>query len=176
MKKTLGFTSFEFYFVMSVIGIIVLIATQRYLQLAEETKRLSFEVVAKNFNAAVYNHHARWIMAQQQIKTFQLNVDGLDIQFSPHGWPLVVLNQSRIATDASVNNCLGLWNNLLQNPPSISYSGGDPFGSRRYHLNITLEGACQFELITEHPGEFYFEYAPVSGKVQFFTPPVTKNN
>ena len=52
MKKTLGFTSFEFYFVLSVIGIIVLVAMQRYVYLAEETKRLSFEVVAKHFNAS----------------------------------------------------------------------------------------------------------------------------
>jgi len=176
MKKTLGFTSFEFYFVMSIIGILVLIATQRYLQLAEETKRLTFEAVAKNFNAAVYNHHARWIMAQQQAKTFQLNVDGLDIQFSPHGWPLAVLTKEPLAAGVSVNSCLSLWNSLLQNPPSISYYDGGPYGSRRYHLSLSLENACRFELITEQPGEFYFEYAPYFGRVLFFTPPITKNN
>jgi MSHA pilin protein MshB len=176
MKKTLGFTSFEFYFVMSVIGIIVLVAMQRYLQLAEETKRLSFEVVAKHFNASVYNHHARWIMAQQQTKTFRLEVDGLDIQFSPQGWALAVINNNTKISDVSLASCLSLWNNLLQNPPSISYDGGDPYGSRAYHLSVPQEGACRYELITEYPGEFYFEYAPLSGRIIFHTPPITKNN
>ena len=180
MKKMLGFTSFEFYFVMSVIGIIVLVAMQRYLQLAEETKRLSFEVVAKHFNASVYNHHARWIMAQQQIKTFRLEVDGLDIQFSPQGWPLAANNNTKVS-DVSLVSCLSLWNNLLQNPPSISYEGGDPYGSRAYHLEVLHlevlpERSCRFEMVTERPSEFYFDYMPFSGKVIFHSPPITKNN
>ena len=176
MKKNLGFTSFEFYFVMSVIGIIVLVAMQRYVQLAEETRRLSFEVVAKHFNAAVYNNHARWIVAQQHTKTFRLKLDGVDIQFSPQGWPLAVLTNEPMVAGVSVNSCLSLWQSLLQNPPSISYYGGDPYGSRHYHLSLSLENACRFELITEQPGQFYFEYAPYFGKVLFFTPPITKNN
>ncbi len=176
MKKTLGFTSFEFYFVMSVIGIIVLVATQRYLQLAEETKRLSFEVVAKHFNASVYNHHARWLIAQKQTKVFQLDVDGLDVQFSPQGWALAVANNNTQTSDVSSASCLSLWNNLLQNPPSISYEGGDPYGSRVYHLEILPEGGCRFELVTARPKEFYFDYMPFSGKVIFHSPPIAINN
>ena len=176
MKKMLGFTSFEFYFVMSVIGIIVLVAMQRYLQLAEETKRLSFEVVAKHFNGSVYNHHARWIMAQQQAKTFRLEVDGADIHFSPQGWALAVINNNTKISDVPLVSCLSLWNNLLQNPPSISFEGGDPYGSRTYHLEVLPEGGCRFELVTERPNEFYFDYMPFSGKVIFHSPPITKNN
>jgi hypothetical protein len=176
MKKMLGFTSFEFYFVISVIGIIVLVAMQRYSQLAEETKRLSFEVVAKHFNASVYNHHARWIMAQQQTKIFLLNIEGLDIQFTAQGWPSAVVTEKPLLPVVSIASCLSLWNNLLQNPPSISYDGGDPYGSRIYHLSVSREGACRFELITESPGEFYFEYAPLSGRVIFHSLPITKNN
>ena len=176
MKKTLGFTSFEFYFVLSVIGIIVLVAMQRYVYLAEETKRLSFEVVAKHFNASVYNHHARWIMAQQQTKTFQLNIDGLDIQFTPLGWPLAVVTEKPLSPVVSVANCLSLWNNLLQNPPSISSDIGDTYGSRIYHLSVSQEGACRYELITKSPDEFYFEYAPLSGRIIFHTPPITRKN
>lgn len=176
MKKMLGFTSFEFYFVMSIIGIIVLVAMQRYVQLAEETKRLRFEVVAKHFNAAVYNHHARWIMAQQQTKIFRLDVDGLDIQFSPQGWPLEVISKNAKTSGVSVGSCLSLWGNLLQNPPSISFGGGDLYGSRAYHLTLLPEGGCRFELVTDSPSEFYFDYMPFSGKVMLHSPPITKNN
>ena len=177
MKKMLGFTSFEFYFVLSVIGIIVLVGMQRYLYLAEETRRLSFEVVAKHFNASVYNYHARWIMAQQQTKTFQLSIDGLAIQFSSQGWPLAVAAEKPLSPVVSVASCLSLWNNLLQNPPSISSAGGDPYGSRIYHLSVSPEvNSCRFELITEHSEQFYFEYSPLSGGVVFHAPPITENN
>jgi hypothetical protein len=176
MKKTLGFTSFEFYFVMSVIGIIVLIATQRYLQLAEDTKRISFEVIAKNFSAAVYSHHARWIMAQSQTSTRQLHLDGLDILFSAEGWPLAIVRGEPLSPEVSTISCLSLWNKLLQNPPSISSDGHDPYGSYTYRLSLPQAGTCRFELASEPPGEFYFEYVPLSGIFIFHLSPITKNN
>lgn len=176
MKKMLGFTSFEFYFVMSIIGIIVLIATQRYLQLAEETKRLSVEVVAKHFSAAVYNHHTRWIMAQSQSSTRQLNIDGLNVLFSSDGWPLAIAAHEPLPSAVSTTSCLSLWNHLLQNPPSISSEGHGVYGSQAYHLSLPQVGSCRFELVSQQPGEFYFEYEPLSGRVIFHTLPITKNN
>ena len=92
MKRSLGFTRFEFYFVVSIVGILVLIATQRYRHLADETKRLSFDVIAKHFSAAVYNHHARWILTQPKTNTRQINIDGLNILFSDDGWPIALRN------------------------------------------------------------------------------------
>lgn len=175
MKKMLGFTSFEFYFVMSVIGIIALVAMQRYLQLAGETKRLGFEVVAKHFNASVYNYHARWIMAQSQASTHQLQVDGFNILFSTEGWPLAIMTGEPLKYEVSTNSCLGLWHNLLQNPPSIS-SEGEDYGTHAYHLSLPQAGTCRFEMVSEPRGTFYFEYAPVSGHVIFYMPSSTKNN
>lgn len=176
MKKMLGFTSFEFYFVMSVIGIIVLIATQRYLQLAEETKRLSIEVVAKNFSAVVYNHHARWIMAQSQTSTRQLYIDGVNVLFSNEGWPLAIAASEQLVSEVSTASCLSLWNHLLQNPPSISVEGSAPYGSHAYHLSLPQVTRCRFELVSQQPGEFYFEYEPLSGRLIFHTLAITKNN
>jgi hypothetical protein len=177
MKKNLGFTSFEFYFVMSAIGLVVLVGLQRYLQLAEETQRFSFEVIAKHFNASVYNHHARWIMAQQQqTKVSELTVENIKIQFSPQGWPVSIAAQEPEPKIASLKGCLSLWNNLLQNPPSISYEGGDAYGTRAYHLSFSPEANCRFEFITDYPAEFYFDYEPLSGKVMFHSPPLTKSN
>jgi MSHA pilin protein MshB len=176
MKKAQGFASFEFYFVMSIIGIIALIAIQRYTQVAEETKRLSFDVLAKHFQAAVLNYHSRWIMVQQQTKTFPLPIDGLDVQFTAEGWPIDIGVGEQLSPVASASSCLRLWENLLQNSPPISYEGGEPYGSYAYHVRFSLENGCRYELVTENPGEFYFEYSPVSGEVLFHMPPITKNN
>lgn len=176
MKKNLGFTSFEFYFVMSVIGLIVLVGLQRYLQLAEETKGLKVEILSHYFSASVYNHHARWLMAQQQENKLLMTIDGVDIQFSKGGWPLAVVTNKPLVNGPTVSGCLSLWNSFLQNPPAVSYEGGDAYGTRAYHLSLSPEANCRFEFITKHPNEFYFDYDPASGKVIFHSPSITKNS
>lgn len=186
MKKALGFTSFEFYFVMSVVGIIMLVAIQRYLQLAEDTKRFSFEVVAKHFSAAVYNHHARWIVTQQHSKARRLDVEDMAVedmavQFTSEGWPLAIVTEKPLAPAVTapavtVAGCLSLWHNLLQNPPSVSYEGGSPYGSRMYHLVLLPDIGCRFALVTEPAHEFYFDYMPFLGQIIFHSPAIAKNN
>src|SRR5437868_1938693 len=92
MKTNAGFSSFEFYFVMVVIGLIMLIGLQRYFQLAEDVKRFSFEVLAQHFNTAVYNFHTQWLLAQAdggQKNTVEL--EGVNVHFSDKGWPLSVV-------------------------------------------------------------------------------------
>ncbi|RYY01664.1 MAG: hypothetical protein EOO53_16870 [Gammaproteobacteria bacterium] len=187
MKKNLGFTSFEFYFVMAAIGLVVLIGIQRYLQLAEETKRFSFEIAANNFNAAVYNYHARWLISRKdqarlseansvqanlsQANLSKVNIDGKNILFSEKGWPLAV---DLDLANVSLKTCLSLWNNFLQNSPSISYEGSDLYGTRAYHLSLPDIETCRFEFITDHPQELYFDYLPASGDMKLNTPPVEK--
>ena len=170
MKKNLGFTSFEFYFVMAAIGFVVMIGIQRYLGLAEETNRYSFEIAARNFNAAVYNYHARWMMARKdQQNKFKLNIDGKDILFSARGWPLAVTNID--SDQISLSSCLSLWENFLQNPPKVSYKDGDPYGTRTYHLNLPKPDTCRFEFVSDKSKEFYLDYLPLSGDVIINIPP-----
>lgn len=175
MKKNLGFTRFEFYFVISVVGLIMLAATQRYSLLAEETKRLTFEALAKNFSAAVYNHHALWIMAQQQsTKVSQIDINGAELHFSAQGWPFAVISKGAAPAPSPVRNCLSLWKNLLQNSPSISYNGGNAYGTSTYHLSLTPDGKCRFELTTKQPQEYYFDYAAIDGMLTIHSAPITK--
>lgn len=177
MKKNLGFSSFEFYFVMAVIGLILVVGIQRYFRLAEETQRLSFEVLAQNFNASVYNHRARWIMAQQSPeKRYQIAVENSVIQFSLQGWPVAVVVGDFKNEKVTITSCLSLWNAFLQNPPAISFPNGDSYGSRQYHLSVTPEGKCHYELVTPAPKGFYFEYSPFSGQVKTYTLPIAKNS
>ena len=173
MKKSLGFSSFEFYFVVSVIGLVLIVGIQRYYRLAEDTQRLSFEILANNFSAAIYNHRARWLMAQQSSEnTDQLKIENTLVQFSAEGWPIAV--DARASKKINLSNCLSLWNSLLQNPPAISFAGGEPYGSYKYHLNLTADNKCRFELVK--PKGFYFEYSPVSGQVKTYTLPIAKNS
>lgn len=178
MKKSLGFSSFEFYFVMSVIGLILIVGIQRYFKLAEEAQRFSFEILAQNFSAAVYNHRIRWIIAQQTPeKNNQISIENLLIQFTSQGWPIAVgTTRQSIGEQVTLTGCVSLWNAFLQNPPAISFLGGDPYGSRPYHVDLTPEGKCHFELVMPESKSFYFEYSPLSGQVKTYTVPITKNS
>ena len=173
MKKNFGFTSFEFYFVISVIGVITLIAIQRYSALAEETRRTRFEIIAGNFSAVIYNHHARWIIAQQnQHDLPSLVIDDLDIQFSPNGWPVAVLANKNIVSEISITSCLSLWQHFLQNAPLISFDGGDAYGTQNYHLSMPDAQTCRYEFVQSESNPLYVDYTPASGKFVFHKLPL----
>ena len=177
MKKEFGFTSFEFYLVISVIGIIMLVGLQRYWQLAEQTQRLAFEVQSQHFSTAIYNLRAKWMLSLQFPEQKNIvEVEGHRFQFSREGWPLAEAGTKNEDDDIDIPACAFLWQSLQQNPLPISYQGGDAYGSRVYHLSLTAEKSCRFEFITEKPAEYYFDYSPKTGQVILHSPASAKNN
>lgn len=189
MKNVRGFSSFEFYFVVSIIGIVALFGIQRYLKLAEETRRFAFEVLAQHFNTSVYNLHAYWTLEQSRSgQTAVVPVQGMLIYFSESGWPIAALQSNADQSEAeaapqklrvpavSLITCRSLWFGLLQNPASLSYDGGDAYGSRAYHLSLTPDRNCRFEFISDKPGTYYFDYSPSTGQVNLHLPPITKES
>lgn len=189
MKRSLGFSSFEFYFVVSIIGIIVLFGIQRYLKLAEETRRFAFEVLAQHFNTSVYNLHAYWTLEQSRSgQTDTVTVQGMTIYFSDTGWPIAAMQtpggdngqdaspQKLRAPAVSLASCRSLWFALLQNPAALSYEGGDAYGSRPYHLSLTANRQCRFEFLDDKPGTYYFDYSPQTGQISLHIPPITKES
>jgi|GEM_PF-621479 len=178
MRKDLGFSRFEFYFVISAIGIITLVALQRYMVLLEDTERFSFEINAKNFSTVVYSHHARWLMSQRGSSEYApMNIDGVDILFSPTGWPVAVFEKNLVAevdeknidSEVSISSCLSLWRQFLQNPPPISFKGGDAYGAHSYHLAVPEVGVCRYEFVNENA--LFVEYKPASGEFVFHKRP-----
>jgi hypothetical protein len=179
MHKNNGASSFEFYVVMVAISVVVLVAIQRYTQLAEQVQVFSFEVLAQRFGTAVYNLRAKWFLHQQDARYNNvIVVDGVGFLISEQGWPLsvvdaksqenaaAVLVQPRTKTDRiGVNDCYQLWMNLLQNPEQISYAGGDAYGTRPYHLTLTPRGTCRYQLYPVSSNSIDFEYSPISGQV-----------
>ncbi len=194
MKNSRGFSSFEFYFAVSIIGIIMLFGIQRYLKLAEETRRFAFEVLAQHFNTSVYNLHAYWTLEQSRSgQAGMVVVQGMMIYFSDTGWPIAAVqtpeekstqdqspqNQSpqKLHTPAvSLSSCRSLWFALLQNPAALSFEGGDAYGSRPYHLSLTANRQCRFEFLGDKPGSYYFDYSPVTGQINLHLPPITKES
>lgn len=183
MIKMRGMNSFEFYLVMATIGVIVLVGIQRYLQLAEQTRRFGFEVVARHFNTSVYNLHVRWMLAQDRTGPNNLvSVQGMWIQFSDTGWPMAAYNtqdgklidSQLLPVAVSLESCKSLWFALLQNPAGLSYPAGDAYGTRPYHLSLTPDRQCRFEFISSEPGAYYFDYSSSSGQVSVHLPATQK--
>ncbi len=95
------------------------------------------------------------------------------------GWPVSVVAEHPISETnseqtANLHSCIQLWQNLLQNPQPISYSGGDVFGSRPYHLVLTQAGECRFQLFVKNSNQYYFDYSPKTGQVRIHTPVAIK--
>lgn len=166
MKKNLGFSSFEFYFVVAVVGVIFLFGIQRYNKLAQETHRLSFELLTQNFSAAVYTYHARWIASQQMTEpNALLEVDNKEILFSGEGWPIGVDLKDSSSSKITSSGCLSLWLGLLQNAPAISVAAANSSDIYPYRLTLTGEGSCRYEWTAPDKRRFYFEYSPIKGSV-----------
>ncbi len=166
-----GFASFEFYFVMVVISLLVVVGIHRYLQLAEEVQRFSFEALAKNFSTAIYNAHEQWFIRHQDpVYENIVDLSGEKIHMSEQGWPLSVVDDNAAADaspvqTASIRSCVQLWMHLLQNPKPISYVGGDAFGTRAYHLSLTETGECRYQLLVKNTIQVFFDYSPTTGQV-----------
>ncbi|MFO1388073.1 hypothetical protein [Cellvibrio sp.] len=166
MKKSLGFSSFEFYFVMSIIGVILLVGFHRYNRLADETRRLSFEVLAQNFSAAVQSQHAHWIISQQRIGSDSLlDVENRRVQFSPDGWPIGVDLADYGSAQITLSGCFSLWVAFLQNAPAISVRGANPPPKESYRLALSNDGQCRY-IWTLAEQELHFDYSPVTGVVK----------
>lgn len=190
MKSWRGFSSFEFYFAVSVIGIVVLFGVQRYLQLGEQAKRSAFEILSQNFNTSIYNLHAYWILAQGRSESKNVvPVQGMLIYFSETGWPISAVQGSaaslgdsetaqlnRLAPTVSLTTCKSLWYGLLQNPALLSYEGGDSYGTHPYHLSLTQDRRCRFELVGGMPGSYYFDYSIITGQISLHLPAITKDS
>ncbi len=160
-----GFTSFEFYFVMVVISLLVVVGIQRYLQLAEQIQRFSFETLAKNFSTSVTNAHSQWfIRHQEQSNENIVDLAGVNIQMSEQGWPMSVVGISSVQV-SSLQSCHQLWMHLLQDAKPISYDGGDAFGSHPYHLSLSEEGKCRYQLIVDKSIQVFFDYFQDTGQV-----------
>lgn len=167
MKKNLGFSSFEFYFVVSVIGLILIVGFQRYYALLDETRRLSFEVLAQNFSAAVYSQRAHWIVAQQTNgPKLQLEIDGLQVQFSEEGWPQSVDVHGPVEQVPPISKCLSLWIHFLQNAPLMSVEMSSRQDAPYYFLSVTQNNSCRYHWVDKNQNGFYFEYSPSTGIIK----------
>lgn len=166
MKNSRGFSSFEFYFVMAVIGLVLLAGIHAYNTLAKEAQRLSFEALAHNFSAAVYGERIRWIISQPNPDSpLILEGEGRDLFFSQTGWPIAV-DRKNLAAEVSVAGCASLWYAFLPKAPALDGTADQLGGTSAYSVVLTPHHTCRYEWQTPHQGRFHFEYVPHTGETK----------
>lgn len=164
---------FEFLVVVIVISFVLLVAVSRYTHVGMETKRLGFELLAHNFTTSVANARAQHLIHRSQ---HQLATDEERLFFTVTGWPVSVRpDVIDVARDLTVQDCLQLWQNLLQNALPASVEGSDDRGRRRYHVSLARPGVCRYEMVSDIPDAYHFDYTPMTGQVRIAVPENKKN-
>lgn len=174
---------YEFFFVTVIIGLIMLVGIDRYLELGRETRRIGFELLAHHFTTAVAGVRVQWLLKKSHIGTHigthsgsysgahvrenhYVDLDGFRFYINENGWPVkVVEDEEELEAQLTATDCLKLWQALLQNPPQASMEGREKNGSRRYHVRLVEQSRCRYELVLKGSAAMYFDYASANGQV-----------
>ena len=170
MIRQQGWSRFEWLVTFSAIGIVLLFAVVRYLDMAREGRRIGFETLEHNFTAGVALTRASWLINRGNPEQFFVQIDGQFIYMSDQGWPMStepVAPESRM--EKASLYCQQLWSNLLQNPQQATVAELE-WGQRQYHISSPKQGVCRYELVTEPRGSHFFDYNIQTGQVSVTTP------
>lgn len=175
MTNERGWSRFEWLLTVSAIGIVMLFAVTRYIDLAREGRRMGFELLAHNFTAAVAMTRAHWLINRRSVNEFFVDINGQLIYMTPEGWPLATMPiEDKDEAKVSAAICHQLWQALLQNPEPATLEGETSRGQRRYHITRIDDDICEYELVTKERGSHVFNYNIGTGQVLITTPPHKK--
>lgn len=101
-----GFTLMELVLVIVLLGIITAIALPRFSNIKEDAEKATAVSMARAFEAAINLAHYQW---RTNDEPATVTVEGKSITMNSSGWP----------QPTSQAECIGLWNDLLQTPPTM---------------------------------------------------------
>jgi prepilin-type N-terminal cleavage/methylation domain-containing protein len=128
-KTQQGFTLIELVIVIVILGILAATALPRFMNVTEQAHNAAVQGAGGGLGSAVQLVRAQWIANAEQpgedtVASFgsgniSVSNDGNAATTTGDGWPTGITNEDSIAA-AAHTQCVAVWNNVLQNPPSVS--------------------------------------------------------
>lgn len=174
----------EWSLLLIIIGVVLVPAVQFYGRLAGDVQRLSFELTARNFQAAVSAVRAEWYLRQSRnepvadVMLFselagpEISAPSGAVQFylNPQGWPANTESRSSAGSgEQTLEGCLQLWQALLQEPPKAAIDKRTDTGAA-YQVQLGENGQCRYRQWENGQERRYFDYFPNSGRIFIESP------
>jgi len=164
-----GFTLIELVVVILILSVLAATALPRFMNVQDKAHKAGVAAVAGSFGSAVSMVHAQWVAngltgAANNVQGFGQN----NVDVNAAGWP-VDTNSSTLAT---AQDCVDIWNGIMQNPPSVAPSTS--YTNEDWRANIFGAGGanpyCRYYYRVSTVPTRYFQYIPSNGNVTVVNP------